>query len=116
MGSHFLEQLGLHNVNPSPSLTTGGLQGRDDSDSRDTSGGNHTITNPTFNADLFNQYREDRSMRARDVRARWLAAGLELPKSRVDSNKTMCLAYHVKGTCNEGCRSAYDHVPYSASQ
>ena len=116
MGSHFLEQLGLNNVNSSPSLTTGGVQGRDDSDSRDTAGGNRTITNPTFNADLFNQYREDRSMRARDVRARWLAAGLELPKSRVDSNKTMCLAYHVKGTCNEGCRSAYDHVPYSASQ
>ncbi|GFH46222.1 predicted protein [Chaetoceros tenuissimus] len=68
MGSHYLEQLGLKTVYPSPAPAVGGLQGRDDSDSRDQPAENRTITNPTFNADLFNQYREDRTMPARELK------------------------------------------------
>ena len=116
MGLHYLEQLGLNTVRPSPSPAVVGVQGRDDSNSRNQPAENRTITNPTFNADLFNQYREDRTMPAREVKSKWRAAGLELPNSRVDPSKKMCLAYHVKGRCNSSCGSAFDHVQYSVSQ
>jgi hypothetical protein len=77
--------------------------------------GNRTISNATFNADLFNSYRESR-IGARAVRERLAEAAVELPRSRIDSSKSMCLEYHTRGRCNTACRLASDHVPYSASQ
>ncbi|GFH62143.1 predicted protein [Chaetoceros tenuissimus] len=90
IGSHYLEQLGLNAVPLVPAPTAGGTQSTDD-----TSGcaENRTISNPTFNADLFNQYREDTATPAQVVRSRWETAGVQLPRSCVDANKPMCFAY-----------------------
>lgn len=116
IGSQYLEQLGLNTVPQAPSHTVGGFQSRDDSSNRgEPPAENRTISNPTFNADLFNQYREDRTSPAQEVRHNWEAAGVQLPRSCVDSSRPMCLAYHVKGRCNTGCGASYDHAQYSVS-
>ena len=68
-----------------------------------------------FNATLFEEFR-CRPVRAKVVRQKVLQGALPaLPISRVDRGP-MCVGYHVKGMCNEGCPRAVDHVAYNTAQ
>jgi hypothetical protein len=113
MSHQSLEQLGLSLVAPAPP-TSAGVPAPPSAPSGEPAL-NRTIQNTSFNAELFNTYRES-STGARTVRERVAAAGIELPRSRVDASKPMCLAYHTRGRCNTACRHAFDHVAYTAAQ
>jgi hypothetical protein len=121
MGIQVMESLGLNSLQPPLAPAGRGVPpvrgGPPANDGGGTEPGpeNRTITNPTFSAELFNQFRESR-IGARSVRERLERAGIELPRSRINDTEPMCLAYHARARCNVNCRRSYDHVPYTAAQ
>jgi len=86
IGFHFLEQLGLATVTRLPPPPIEDLQSLQNDTSERKVAANRTILNPTFNAALFNTYRESR-VGARAVREKMAEAGIELLRSRVDNTK-----------------------------
>lgn len=114
MGTQVLDSLGLSLIQPPPAqVPRSGVPASDGGGSEPTTE-NRTITNPTFNSELFNQFRESR-VGARSVRERLERSGIDLPRSRINSAEPMCLAYQARARCNVNCRRAYDHVPYTAA-
>jgi len=67
--------------------------------------GTARVNNTQFKA-IFQPYR-DLPTRVRDIKFRLQQNNTPLP-TRADG-KNRCLAYHVKGICNERCSNAHDH-------
>jgi hypothetical protein len=73
------------------------------------------VNNTSFNTELFQSFREAptpcRIIRSR-IRNEELPA---LPPSKLPSTE-LCLAWHVKGICNEGCSRKADHIAYTTEE
>ena len=84
---------------------------KDDEEKSDSS----RLTNKHYNRGLFGRFmnRKDpatgKQYPAKKVR---LGATKPLPPSKTGKGP-MCLAWHVKERCNEGCPCSYDHIPYT---
>ena len=74
------------------------------------------VNNPDFCTRLFEQFRSMAGLTVRQIKERAQREGHTLPPSKVDPSKSMCLAYHAKGICNEGCGVACDHVRYTDAE
>ena len=69
--------------------------------------------NPDFNAATFEQFRS-KNLITKKVKAYCQANNIALPVNRED--KVMCLAWHLKGHCNDGCGSRHDHRVHDANE
>ena len=77
---------------------------------------NNRMVNTSFNENLFGSYKIS-SIKCKALRDRITQGSLvALPRSKVDSSKPMCLAWHTKGQCNANCPCASDHFQYSAPE
>ncbi len=79
------------------------------------------LDNENFNAGLFGEYKTRRvngkTVLSKDVRTAIKQGRLPaLPASKVPGVDTMCLAWHTKGHCSEGCPLKGDHVPYTQEE
>jgi len=77
--------------------------------------GNERLNNTSYKESVFGSYRS-LPVTCRAIRDRAKENNVELPKSKVDPSKPMCLAYHSKGVCNLRCHCKYDHVEYTESE
>ena len=74
---------------------------------------NSIVRNPEYKFQLFNRF-SVLAIRVRDVLRN---SQTPPPLSPLDTtnNTTMCVAYHVKGMCNERCGRAIDHDAHTAA-
>ncbi len=76
---------------------------------------NTSMTNPDFCTEVMGRFADMPNISARTVRRREWESN-PWPKSKVRTEEPMCLAYHVKGLCNQNCGRIYDHVCYTAEE
>jgi hypothetical protein len=78
-----------------------------------TSTSSQPKNNPNFNAALFDTYR-NKNLITKRVKAYCQAHNIALPLNR--DNKVMCLAWHLKGHCNDACGGRYDHRVHDSTE
>ena len=71
-------------------------------------GTDRRVQNPGHRQALFQQF-IGMGIPSRVVRARAESLGISLPLLPDGSNRIICLAYTVRGACNDNCRCNYDH-------
>ncbi len=76
---------------------------------------NTAVMNPDFKAELFGRFATMANASARQIKLREKDTN-PWPKSKVRPDQPMCLGYHVRKQCNEGCGSAFDHVCYTVEE
>ena len=131
LSSAFLQQLGLSAFQPNietplflPAITpvlspaaprTPSNQPRPPATPSASTPGQSRLNNTAFNTNLFGAFREAPTA-CRVIRSKIRSNEIpELPPSKV-ANAEPCLAWHVKGTCNEACSRNADHVTYTAAE
>ncbi len=79
--------------------------------------GNRRVNNPSPVKQMFHTFRDIPNLRVRDVRLRATRPPPTSPFTHADGRQCpMCVAWHVKGMCNEGCGSTPDHQAHTDEQ
>jgi hypothetical protein len=114
----FLHLLGLSYFQapgPAPTLPPPTRNGQGTSTGNNDAPQDQRTNNLAFNSTLFQTYKEApvtcRTVRLK-IRNNELPA---LPISKIDG-EPMCLAWHIKATCNVSCGRKADHVPYTTEE
>ena len=68
--------------------------------------GNSVVTNPAFD-ERFAPIRARVEAKSKEVKDRCILKKVKFPVG--DNGAFRCLPYHLKGQCNEGCKSSHDH-------
>jgi hypothetical protein len=123
-----LQQLGLQaitrNHQPIPSITSpqappaggGGGTGSAVAGSRATNG--TRLNNTAFLSSMFSRFKDMTQVSCKSLRDKIRDGDLPpLPKSKVEVEKPVCLAWHTRAECNTNCSCKYDHVlTYTAAE